>query len=237
MYCRWKLKFNISSPKKVYRYILIKHVVHELFLRTTLRTWRECNSFSSSKARAPSLLSPSSTSASSSTPGRQKRVPRCRELHFGSMLITEKATPPSCSPTPIHTRAAPGKSDPTTRSWSARRSGGIKRSSAPERRERPQWPLHRAQVRIPPPLWRLRGTSPALCPALQLFSLALVLLFFFLFFSFPGGQRKVPAENSPPPPSSATSSSSLSSPGESCWWRSAFLGQRWPYWRCDRRVI
>ncbi|KAG7244985.1 hypothetical protein INR49_023551 [Caranx melampygus] len=86
----------------------------------------------------------------------------------GSMLITEKATAPSsrpCSSTPAP--AARGNRGPaTTSSWSAMRTGGIKRSSIPKRRGGglPR-PHHRAQVRMPPP-WRHRGTSPARCPVI-----------------------------------------------------------------------
>ncbi|TNN85776.1 hypothetical protein EYF80_004023 [Liparis tanakae] len=109
------------------------------------------------RERRGSLLSPSSTSSSSFSssfkPGPRDGDPRCREFLSGSMLITEKAT--SCStPAPV----GRGNRGPTTRSWRARRNGGIKRS-IPGRGRRPR-PQRRAQLRIPPP-WRHRGTSPA----------------------------------------------------------------------------
>lgn len=167
-------------------------------------TWRECISFSSSYA----LLS--SSNSSSSWPGRRNGEPHWREFLSGSMLITEKATPCSSSPT----WAARGNRVPTTRSWSASRSVGTRRRrSVPERRGRP-----RAQVRIPPP-WRRRGTSPVWRPVIKLFT----------------GSEESPSWEQP----SSSSLPDLllllpPTPRGKLWWRSAFRGQRWLYWHSDR---
>lgn len=116
-------------------------------------TWRESISFSSSYARAPSLL----PSSSSSMPGRRIEDPHCRVLRSGSMLITEKATAPSCPSTP--TLVVPGNRGPATSSWTVTRNGGTR--SRTDRRERPPR-QHSAQVRILP--WWPRGTSPLCYP-------------------------------------------------------------------------
>lgn len=182
-------------------------------------TWRESISFSSSYARAPSLLSPSSTSTSSSRPGRRNLDPHWREFLSGSMLITEKAMGPSCCSTP--SLVARGNRGPMTRSWSARRNGGTKSSSIPERRGRPPRPHHRAQVRIPPP-WRHRGTSPERRPVIRLFV---------------EGSEESPSWEHPSSSSLPWLLLLLLPPWGKLWWRSAFLWQRWPYCHSDRHVI